>query len=312
MARLFGTQEWSLATINRRLAFLEYCSAHHRELTLQFGQFPEIAKDLVAELSPTWQGIEVDEVGAGFLRRAAEFAFATGDSSRALRLLNRAFSKLIPESQTIALSRYPGTFQEFLEVACLGVLLRRGFVTIEPEGVAFSQQQRVFISGWPIRTNPQELAAKLPLLLVLATEPTQGAAVSEFLRRSSDQMELAAALNAASLDPLFEVLGLVPGIYRDQDISKRFAGLNRRDGFAALRQLEREYAQRITFMRNDSFHWSRLQTRAPLVDWRLLVSQTLLVRLEARKRRDFGAKAILNPTDFSWWLATMFSEEEHR
>jgi hypothetical protein len=199
-----------------------------------------------------------------------------------------------------------------MEVAILGVLLRRGFVTIKPEGVAFSQRQHQFILGWPIKTNPQELVDKLPLLLVLATEPTQGAAVSEFLRQSSGQMELAAAVNAASLDPLFEVLGLVPGIYRDQDISERFAGLNRRVGFTALRQLEREYAQSIAFMRKDSFHWRHLQTRAPVVDWRLLVSQTLLVRLRARKRRDFEADAIVHSNDFSWWLATMLSEEEHR
>ena len=97
-------------------------------------------------------------------------------------------------------------------------------------------------------------------------------------------------LNLCANRKLQAFLGLVPGIYRDQDISERFAGLNRRDGFAALRQLEREYAQSINFMRKDSFHWSRLQTRAPLVDWRLLVSQTLLVRIRARKSRGFRGR----------------------
>ena len=30
------------------------------------------------------------------------------------------------------------------------------------------------------------------------------------------------------------------------------------------------------------------------------------------RAEDFEEEAIVNPTDFSWWLATTLSEEEHR
>jgi len=97
------------------------------------------------------------------------------------------------------------------------------------------------------------------------------------------------------------------GIYRtflqndfvEVPIALRFTAL---DGFVALREFERRYAARIREMRNDRYHWVRMNAPGDLIDWVLLVTQVVMLRRESSPFLPENF-AITPEVDFCWNLA---------
>ena len=308
MARLSDTIEWDEGTAKRQQDRLRVFADHHRELDFRFGPLASVSERLISALAPSWDNLPVDQEASGFLLRAAEIAFVQGDTEQGMALLSDAYQRLLPKGESLTIQPYPGSFSDVVRAALLGVLLGRGRISLTPDFVRIVDAEREWIVRTTFPESPRTFLPMLPLALVLASEETIEPTAASFLRAALERPELQTALSASSGNLLLSVLGLLPGIYEDQNFGGHGIDLNRRDGYAALRELEREYGQRISSFAKDRYHWNRLRNRTPLLDWGLLAAQTLLIRLGARKPRKQIENESLDPIAFSWSLATSFAQ----
>jgi hypothetical protein len=150
------------------------------------------------------------------------------------------------------------------------------------------------------------------MLLSVAAINESAEEVGSLLAEGEFDRRFELILAAAATRPNFVILGLLPSIYKNEAVRKRFHQLNRHDGFSARRELELGYATRIELLRRDIFHWKTLTQNTELIDWSLLVAHVALIRNGAMRFRPSRKQQVLSPTEFSRSLAREFAIMERQ
>jgi hypothetical protein len=266
--------------------------------------------ELISFIQNRTEYLRHDGLEAQLLAEAAGISLALGDTATGVETLNEVVSRLLSQPNGRVEDEYKGTFQQFVMASVFSALTQRASVHITGKGVVITHRGGSAFFDLNHRIQVQELVRTLPMLLSVVAINESPEELGSFLGEGEFDRRFDLILTAAATRPNFVVLGLLPAIYKNEAVRRRFRRLNRHDGFSALRELELEYSMRIDVLRRDIFHWKTLTQRAELVDWSLLVAHVALIRNGAirfkRPRKDEG----LSPAEFSRSLAGEFATRE--
>jgi hypothetical protein len=298
--------------VEKRVQFLKTCANRHLELSVEFGSNAPFAEQIMPLVRSQRERVMTDGIAARFLVQAAEIMMASGELEGGFRILVEALQRLLPNLETIPTEQpFFGSIQDFTRAALLCALTNSGSLQLTANGGVLLYGGRSFEFEWSRAQDPKRFASLLPVLLSGEIAGSGlNSKVRELLLGANEDRILSLVIRASSLRTDFEVLGLHPSVYSDDRIRSTFQRLNRRNGYAAYRQLESAYSRMIAFSQRDAYHWNSLRYRAAIVDWRLLLIQVWLIKSGARKPRIISQE-VLEPEAFSWSLASWLSDQ-HR
>jgi hypothetical protein len=309
MPRLAGTEIWPLPQVNRQISFLRACAEKHREMSIRLRGLGTASEEVIAFLDEHTDRGD-DGLPARFLMRAADFAFVTGNTEDGMELLRQAFASLM--GATIgAARREPGGLKQFTLLAAITALLYRDAIRVTATQMTLQTDQSQVSFFWESTHDPRELAAVLPLLLttsIISQSSAEG--VAAFLSNQELPRAVLLGLSAAEASPTFALLGYHRLVYDNEVARRRFAQLNRDDGYGGLRELERSYSLRIELLRRDSYNWKAMRPRVELIDWPYLLAYMALVRDKSRTPKEIGKEDSLPPPTFIEQLATELALRE--
>jgi hypothetical protein len=176
-----------------------------------------------------------------------------------------------------SLGSFSTNIRQFVRLSLFATLARKGQMHATKEELAFSMEYASLSAQWRSEAE-REFVSVLPVLYSIAIASRSG---REAYFLASRIME--AVQNPTHIDlmeqPEFRVLGIytIPQIGRQTDFRDETL-FNPLGGFVALREMERRYALRIRHMRQDTYHWNRLNPDEDLVDWSLLIAEVAALR----------------------------------
>jgi hypothetical protein len=254
--RLPGTEEWSNENVGARIAF-----------ELKFAQNEPFLREVFDAATrgngaPKINRYRISE--SIFARgRAAEFAFATENVSGGASICMQ-----------IVTTERPRTPMGIAFYAVVGALVGAVHVRLTPEGAFVetpSQPIENFRVAWPRDDSAYAVALMRHFLPAAAASGPLRQTTAELFHHPLEtvkpqvmsafgtSIELQALLSALSADSL-------PALER----------------FRLILLMEANYTARLSLMRSDRYHWSRLEPKGAIIDWPLLCIWLSLLRF-----RDF-------------------------
>jgi hypothetical protein len=180
--------------------------------------------------------------------------------------------------------------------AALGAAIGALSVKLGPDGVVIYSPflPNGFRMAWPSGDSP--FLVTLMQLLLPAVAASGG--VAEADRSFEAMFETVGPRGLATLSATNELRALITASEPPRSVSQ----------LPAVLTMEDNYAAHIGLMRSDPYHWSSLQPKGPLIDWRLLCTWIAFFRFNAPL-----AELKMPPhnpeAEFIRWLAQMLKPQ---
>lgn len=279
MSRLDGSGEW-LERLAQRSRFLEICAQEANDLSQRFrAPLPvEAAEALTRDVG---REASANLVRIDLLLGAAELAFCTDETGRALKLIQSALTVLKDTPR----------FMMFLaRQAYFGVLTGKEEIAVEGFGLRMSG----FEAPWTSIVTADALVRNLtPLVLAgLASGPPEENTRIVMTGSEADTVSRSARLAymASSDAALLGLFGVARPrhfsffdsredvqTYKRDSLEPAFAEA-RRSGLAALEMLEYGYQRRIDLLQSNVVAWKSVAPKTSMIDWPLLMVHLALLR----------------------------------
>ncbi|MGB9368251.1 MAG: hypothetical protein WCE79_19790 [Xanthobacteraceae bacterium] len=272
--RLRGTEEWTDESVNDEIAF-EVTFAKSASSVLDLMD----SADGAAEMRTARHQHRSESLFA--LGRAAEIAFVTGNIQRGHSICVQLFEQFRPL-----------TPMQFALYACVGSILGKSQVHFEPGGILLkptTEQTPLKFEWWPGDDSAYFTAVMRFLFPAAAASGSVSEVLSELFDGSQETLRPQAL---AALRMSAEFRALVPTTQTETDGQLR-----------AIVAMEESYAQRLSLMQQDRYHWHILQPKGSLLDWPLLCVWVAVLRgtpieLVTSDLPEYGDAALFNR-----WLA---------
>jgi hypothetical protein len=304
MPKLIGTEEWNKELIRHKVSYLLDSITDADELTLAFGPV-ERALGLVTD---RLLDEEIRDVRLEQFTEAAALLLVSDDLPETKRLfgdLGRVLTGQPNRDNEDGFGEVQTNVRQFVRLSLFATLVRQGQLRGTGEELVFRTKAGSLRLSWAGEPE-QELFVVLPTLYAIAvaskSEPSTLFYLADLISTAWDRFGGSDLFER----PEFQVLGIYE-LSRGAEgagipVPNLLTGFN---GFFALREVERNYASRIRQMREDTYHWSRLNPTGDLVDWVLLITEVAALRSDVRPF--FPEDLNLSPEiRFCWDLAKAF------
>jgi hypothetical protein len=274
--RLPGTEEWSNEDIGAQIAF-----------ELKFAKNEPLLRDVfdtVTGRGDTSRNHQYHISESIFARgRAAEFAFATENVSGGTAIC----------MQIVANER-PRTPMGIAFYAVVGAVVGAVHVRLTAEGAFVqspSQAIEDFRVAWPRDDSAYAVALMRHFLPAAAASGPLRQTTAELFEQ---QLETMKPQIMSAFGTSIELQALFSGMSADA-----FPTLER---LRPLLLMEANYAARLSLMRSDRYHWSRLEPKGAIIDWPLLCIWLSLLRFNGFTFVEHGIQPRSDDAAFIRWL----------
>jgi hypothetical protein len=303
MSRLFGTEEWNQAALREKVGYLLDSMSDVDDLARTFT--PGVRPEIFGPENERPMNVDARDVRLEQFTEATALLLVSDDVRDARQLFADPGWVLSGHSTGDSPNGFgvvDTNVRQFVRLSLFAALARQGKMRGTGEELSFATERGYLRLSWSGESE-REFTSVLPTLYSIAVASKSEPETLYFL---------ADLINGAwerfiDIDlferPEFQLLGIygIPEIAKVIGIGapNPFGPL---DGFLALRELERQYTFRIRQMRNDSYHWNRLNPAGDLVDWVLLITEVAALR--SGFKLFFPDDALIAPESrFCWDLA---------
>lgn len=279
MPRLVGTEEWNEDNLRDKVRYYLGSLSSGAELTRVFApreRAQGVERDDERQFYQDVVNVRLEQ-----FTEAVALLLVSDHTEEALRLLadpGVVLNGYSAGDSPNGYGRVPMNVRQFVGLSLFATLAKHGDMKLGEDGLEYVTKQGLLVLVREAHSE-HEFLAVLPTLFYIAVAGKVGGEVLYYI--SSQFNELSRLYGALGIfdSPEAELLG----VYRTFFISEAVGFIaesvfGQLDGFIALRELEKRYTRRIREMRNDRYHWVRMNAPGDLIDWVLLIAQVAMLR----------------------------------
>jgi hypothetical protein len=196
--------------------------------------------------------------------------------------------------------------RQFVGLSLFAALARQGGMHLGETGLEYVTSQGLLVLAGELHSE-REFFAVLPTLLFIAIAREIDDNVLYYLSTQMDKLVGQYGTLGLLERPEGQLFEVYRTFFKNNALGLKAAPIfGQLDAFIGLRELERRYTNRIREMRNDRYHWVRMNAPGDLIDWVLLIAQVAMLR---RDGLPFLLDGFPVPPEiqFCWDLARTFA-----